>query len=176
MSAYKFRDSFRAPAGVTAEAAAKEMERVRQETGSLTPKALVDASRPKDAPLHSAFEWSDKKAAEAYRQHQASTLIRAVEVRYETDEAASHRQWVLAKSEESAEKPSYLPATEVVQRVDLFADAIARLTREVTSAQRAVHELEALAKHAGAEPERMARIALAAKALETASNAVAALN
>lgn len=175
MSAFKFRDTYRAPAGVTAEVAAEEMDRVRRETGALTPKALVDASKPKDAPLHPAFEWSDKKAAEMYRQHQASTLIRAV-VRIETTEQPEHREFVLVKAEEPQARPSYVPATEVVQRVDLYADAIARLTREVTSARRAVQELESLAKHAGAEPERMARIALAAKALETASNAVAALN
>ena len=175
MSAFKFRDTYRAPAGVTAEVAAKEMDRVRQEAGALTPKSLVDAARPKDAPLHPAFEWSDKKAAEAYRQHQASTLIRAV-VRIETDAAPEHREFVLVKAEAVEARPSYVPATEVVQRVDLYADAVSRLTREVASAQRAVRELEALAKHAGAEPKRLARIALATKAAEAFSNAVAALH
>lgn len=48
--------------------------------GNLTPQALVDASRPEDAPLHGEFEWDDAKAAERYRETQASYIIRSVEV------------------------------------------------------------------------------------------------
>ena len=48
--------------------------------GNLTPQALVDASRPEDAPLHGEFEWDDAKAAERYRETQAGYIIRSVEV------------------------------------------------------------------------------------------------
>lgn len=48
--------------------------------GNLTPQALVDASRPNDAPLHAAFEWDDEVAAEKYRESQASYIIRSLEV------------------------------------------------------------------------------------------------
>lgn len=45
------------------------------ETG-LTPKALVDASRDVNAPLHNEFEWDDTIAAEKYREEQARCIIR----------------------------------------------------------------------------------------------------
>lgn len=49
-------------------------------SGRLTPKGLVDESRPEDAPLHGEFEWNDRVAAEAYRESQASYIIRSLEV------------------------------------------------------------------------------------------------
>lgn len=175
MTAFKFRETFRAPAGLKAEVAAQEMDRVRRETGALTPKALVEASRDKSAPLHGAFEWCDRKAGAMYREQQAATLIRAV-VRIETERAPEHREFVLVKADQPDERASYVPAAEVVQRVDLYADALSRLAREVTAARRAVAELEALAKQSGAEPDRLARIALAVKAAEAFGAIVAALN
>ncbi len=51
-----------------------------EKKGELTPKALVDASRRKNAPLHNLFEWNDAVAAEKYRENQAAYLIRSVEV------------------------------------------------------------------------------------------------
>ncbi len=47
-----------------------------EKTVGLTAKNLLDASRPEDAPLHGEFEWDDTKAAEAYRETQASYIIR----------------------------------------------------------------------------------------------------
>lgn len=49
-------------------------------SGNLDPKRVVEAARYKDSPLHSYFEWDDKKAASAYRIDQARDLIRRVEM------------------------------------------------------------------------------------------------
>ena len=51
-----------------------------ESNGNLTPRALVDVSRPEDAPLHGQFEWNDEVAAERYRETQAQYLIRSVVV------------------------------------------------------------------------------------------------
>ncbi len=48
------------------------------EKGNLTPEALVDASRPEDAPLHSEFEWDDAKAAEEWRKQTGRVMIGSV--------------------------------------------------------------------------------------------------
>ena len=64
---------------VPAQVVGEECERLESE-GRLTPRDLVDESRPDDAPLHKAFEWDDSIAAEKYREAQASYLIRSVEV------------------------------------------------------------------------------------------------
>ena len=52
-----------------------------EKKGRLTPKELVDVSRPKDAPLHDEFEWNNTIAAEKYREVQAGYIIRSVAVK-----------------------------------------------------------------------------------------------
>ena len=77
MAVYRWKSGAHAsvPAQVAGEVCA-ELE----SQGNLTPSALVDASRPEDAPLHGAFEWDDVIAAKRYRETQASYIIRSVEV------------------------------------------------------------------------------------------------
>lgn len=55
-------------------------------SGSLTAKALLDANRPADAPLHGCFEWDDGVAAEAYREGQARHIINCLVVQTEGKE------------------------------------------------------------------------------------------
>ena len=66
--------------GVDAQTAGEELDRIRQEHGTLEPGTVVDEARPDEAPLHPAFEWCDPKAAELYREHQATHLIKQVRV------------------------------------------------------------------------------------------------
>lgn len=62
-----------------AQVAGEECARLEGE-GRLTPRELVDESRPEDAPLHHCFEWDDDVAAERWREAQAGYIIRSVEV------------------------------------------------------------------------------------------------
>ena len=55
------------------------LERLEAEN-NLTAKALVDANRAEDAPLHNEFEWNDSIAAEAYRETQARHIINCIEI------------------------------------------------------------------------------------------------
>lgn len=74
---YKVKSGARLP--VSAQTAGDECERLRSD-GRLTPRNLVDESRPEDAPLHKCFEWDDTTAAEKWRETQAAYIIRSVEV------------------------------------------------------------------------------------------------
>lgn len=74
---YKFKSGTRLK--VSAQAAGELCAELESQ-GKLTPHEVVEASRPDDAPLHSAFEWDDEIAAEKYRETQASYIIRSVEV------------------------------------------------------------------------------------------------
>lgn len=58
-----------------AQEAGEELERIREKYNSITPKIVVKESRNNDSVLHSCFEWDDSKAAEAYRERQAQSLI-----------------------------------------------------------------------------------------------------
>lgn len=77
---YRVKSGARLP--VSAQIAGEECERL-ESNGMLTPKNLVDASRPDDAPLHKCFEWNDGIAAERWRETQAAYIIRSVEVKVE---------------------------------------------------------------------------------------------
>jgi len=65
---------------VSAQEAGEELDRIRNRYGTLQPAAVVDESRPDEAPLHPVFEWDDEQAAERYREHQAASLIKRVKV------------------------------------------------------------------------------------------------
>ena len=68
--AWKKGYPYKVPAQIAGETC-----RQLEENGGLTAKRLVDASRPKDAPLHNAFEWNNREAAERWREAQARVLI-----------------------------------------------------------------------------------------------------
>ena len=70
-----------------------------ESTVGLTPKSLLNASRPEDAPLHSEFEWDDNAAAEKFREAQAGHLIRCICVKPEEAKAQPIRAYF--KVEES---------------------------------------------------------------------------
>lgn len=50
-------------------------EIARKHRGLVRPQHVVDAARDKASPLHSKFEWSNKKAADEFRLWQARELI-----------------------------------------------------------------------------------------------------
>ena len=81
--------------GVRADTIVAELERIAgQDDGSLTASSVLDASRPKDAPLHQVFEWDNKKAAENYRLQQANTVIRCVTIKHDSGENVSIWQYL----------------------------------------------------------------------------------
>lgn len=64
--------------GVVAKTDARTAAQVMcelEESGTLSAQSLVDASRPKDAPMHQDFEWDDSIAGEQWRKQQARTYI-----------------------------------------------------------------------------------------------------
>lgn len=60
-----------------------ELKRLAQaHGGELQPRAVVEAARSEDSPLHEQFDWNDSTAAHQWRLQQARQLIRTV-VTYE---------------------------------------------------------------------------------------------
>ena len=84
---------------VKPEIAGAVFEELENKDG-LTAHTLVDASRPKNAPLHKEFEWDDAIAAEKHREHQARMMISHLMVRIaEVEEAPPVRAYVSFKDE-----------------------------------------------------------------------------
>ena len=67
---------------VDVNVAAIEFDRLVRRDGAVIPKAVVEISRPDEAPLHPYFEWDDSAAAEHYREQQAAHAIRSFVVVY----------------------------------------------------------------------------------------------
>ena len=74
---YKWKDNYRA--NVKAEVFGGVCEEL-EKSGNLTPAALVNVSREETAPLHKCFEWRDEIAAEKYREAQAGSMLRHLEI------------------------------------------------------------------------------------------------
>jgi hypothetical protein len=93
----------------SAQEAGEMCERLAAD-GRLTAKAFLDANRPKEAPLHKAFEWNDRKAAEAYRIHQARHIISCI---VRVDEKTGKPEQVRAYFTLERKDPQYY-STEVI--------------------------------------------------------------
>lgn len=167
---FRFRDSYRAPKGVTAETAADELAAIHERHGALTPPVVVDAARPKDAPLHNVFEWDNKKAAESYRIDQARHLIRAVEIVTDTNGKESSAPIYVHIPTPA---PTYERVDVVVKQPDQFALALMSMNKRLQESKHAIDVLEQAARGNGNSSERLARIAVAACAIETAREAIA---
>lgn len=134
--------------GIDAQTAGSELDRIRQRDGTIIPAVVVDEARPEEAPLHPAFEWRDSVAAEQYRQHQASTLIKVVRV-------------VPAAPQEariSSVRPvSHGQATTEVEHYDPMAKEVQEAVGLVVEARRKIEALKLRTQRTG---DRRSMIAL----------------
>jgi hypothetical protein len=179
MERVKFRQGFK-PKNVDAEAAAGELERVYHKHGALRPSDIVEEAKPKESPIHGAFEWGDKRAAHEYRLMQARTLARAVVVvsedeKNETPYFVHVRSQQQEEGEEKSREGEYHPINIVIDNVDLFARALSELESRAHQALRSAEALKRYAEQSN-DPDKMARIGLAIRALETASEAIKSLH
>lgn len=122
---------------VDAQTAGKELERIYQETGRLEPKDIVEASRPKKAPLHNCFEWDDEKAAAKYREHQAQKIIQAVAYVQDINEPEPIRAFVSVQNE-------YKPISVVLASVDMSSELLANALRELRTFELKYRQLQEL--------------------------------
>lgn len=79
MSNYTWRIKSMAK-GIDPDLAIKEIERIENVYGGITPETVLEASREPDAVLYSLFQWDNDKAANQYRLQQARTLINNIEI------------------------------------------------------------------------------------------------
>lgn len=137
---------------VDAQLAGAELERLEAD-GNLTAKALVDASRPEDAPLHKEFEWNDSIAAEAYREQQARHIINSIEVVRE--ETAPIRAFFNINRAE----PQYHHIDAIMRKADTRSALIRTAFAELHAFKRKYEQLEELAAVFAAIDEAESQIA-----------------
>jgi len=76
---YKFKSAAQL-SHLDAQACGKRLEQIEKKSGAITPVAVVNDARSKASPLHDAFTWDDKEAAEAHRLNEARYLLRNIVV------------------------------------------------------------------------------------------------
>ena len=92
---------------------------VRAENGGVaSPAAIVDAARDQASPLHPAFEWSNKKAAESYRREQARALVSHFELVFE-DGRKMPAMVSVKIVDDAGKRRGYMDTLEALQSSDL---------------------------------------------------------
>lgn len=116
---------------VDAQVAGEELERLRTwNNGRLDAESVVEASRDPGAPLHSAFEWDDKRAAEKHRVEEAKYLIRSVEIVVDqnADEPTPIRAFVSVMRDEDR---SYTSTVHALADPDLRVQVVGAAFKEL---------------------------------------------
>ena len=130
MSAY----AWAAGARLTADpdAVGRELERIRQENGKITPESVVRAARAKRSPLHPIIYdgTTAEEALREYRLQRAKYVLRSIEI------VVSETQTVLVRGFQLVEingEREYVPAPEVRDDLTMREQVRARLLRELIS-------------------------------------------
>lgn len=139
----------------------------------LTPRVVVDDSRPLDAPLHECFEWDDLRAAELHREDQARALIRGVRVvtQEQTEQQPEESQRVFVNIIESVgddTQHAYMPVAVVRESDDLKRQVLAAARRDFMSWQSRYMEI---ARVVGAQEIAVKLTALASESADVSSDA-----
>jgi hypothetical protein len=108
--------------------------------GRLEAAEVVKAARAPSSPLHTYFEWDDKKAAAAHRIGQARDLIRRVQIDVIVEpgsEPIRVRAYVAERDVTGAAVPgAYLDTTATFGSADAEALWLAQIERDVTALRR----------------------------------------
>lgn len=110
-----------------------------EQTGGLTAKRLLDASRPADAPLHDEFEWNDTEAAEKYREQQARHIINSLTIVVE--EQPVTRAFLNIRAAGS----SYESVQAIVQQEDKYAALLAQCKKDLQAFLQKYNQIKELA-------------------------------
>ena len=136
--AYRWKPGVSVP--VSAQVAGEEITRIRDARGAFfTPASVVEASRAKTSPLHVAFEWNNKAAGAAWREAQASHLIRNIVVVVvqdaSDDDAPPVRAFVSVKPSHD-EKAQYTTSAHAFSVPDLREQVLARALADMQAFER----------------------------------------
>lgn len=98
-----------------------------EQTVGLTAKSLLDANRPKEAPLHGEFEWDDSKAAEQYREQQARHIINCLCVKPERSDQEPVRAFF------TISQPSYENISVILQSAEKHSSLLDLALKELNA-------------------------------------------
>lgn len=153
--------------GVDAQTAGQELDRIRRRDGTIRPAVVVSESRPEEAPLHPVFEWRDEVAAEKYREHQATNLVKVVRVVTPPRPAKEQVSPVAIERRHRSEP--------IVSQHDPFEAQLSEVVGQMVEAERRLEQIRLQAQRSF-DRQRMIRLQIALTALQEAHEALVAAN
>jgi hypothetical protein len=90
-----------------------ELLSIRQRRGILTPRVVLEEATDPDSPLHHRFTWDDSDAAEKWRLHEASQLLRITFRASMGGRPADLRAFWVVKGDRNNPESRYEPIEEI---------------------------------------------------------------
>lgn len=126
----------------------RELERIEDNDGIITPEAVIESAKPVSSPLHGYFEWNNNKAADKYRLAQARMLIRSVSVVYEMNGDGRHSRGFVNMMVQTGSKPAergYIGIARVMSDDELRAQLLEQAKQEAKEWRQRYNNLAELA-------------------------------
>lgn len=142
MAAYKWKSGARIKGD--AQASGELFEKLAATEEGLTAETLLEANKPKSAPLHNDYEWSDKKAAHEWRLHQSRNFIHSivtVEVQEDQNTAQPEPQRAFFIT---TEKHKYEPLAVIVKEQSKYDRLLETALSELLAFKRKYEALKEL--------------------------------
>lgn len=138
--------------------AVSELRRLYERDGYLSPEQVLAAAQDETSPLHGHFEWDDGEAGNAWRLHQARTLIMRCKVTVVggDEQVIRVRQYVNVPGAEG-ERGHYIDTQQALADAPTRDLVIQQALRDVATLRRKYRALcdfdEVLRKALSPEPE-----------------------
>lgn len=139
MSAYQWKSGSRIKAD--AQKSGELFERLSNTEEGLTARTLLDANRPKNAPLHNEYEWNDETAADNWRLHQSRHFINSIAVIATTSENV---ETTVRAFHITTEESKYEPITAIIKEPDKYAALLSSAKAELTAFRNKYNTLKEL--------------------------------
>lgn len=117
--------------------ALKELTRLVDRDGYITPESVLDEARPDGSPLHRYFEWDDDVAAEQYRLVQARQLI----VRYSVEVEIQPEKVIRPRAFVNSSPGRYTPIADAMRDPDARDRVMQSAIRELSALRRKYEHL-----------------------------------
>lgn len=144
---YQWKDGSRLTR-LDAQVIGERIEGIRSLHGSVTASAVVADARAANSPLHPAFEWNNKVAAERYRLEQARHLLRHITVTFAPTDGSTERtiRAFVTVPDASEDGADVYQSTEVAMSdPDMRRHVVERARRELDSWKRRYRDISELA-------------------------------
>lgn len=107
----------------------RELLRLEQEIGYLTPRDIVQSAKSPSSPLHNTFDWNDTTAADKYRIVQARMLLTRIRINLEGENAPAFVNVKVIIG--NVESNRYISTEKAMSDEEMSRQVIAQAIREV---------------------------------------------